>query len=98
MTGMTMEQFRAVFTPQALRQVKIRLALEKVAELEGMDITEEDLNAEFDKLAENNKMDIEKVKELLAAEDLKADMLCQKANDFILANAVAVAKKEAAAE
>ena len=98
MTGMTMEQFLAVFTPQALRQVKIRLALEKVAELEGMDITEEDLNAEFDKLAENNKMDIEKVKELLAAEDLKGDMLCQKANDFILANAVAVAKKEAAAE
>ena len=98
MTGMTMEQFRAVFTPQALRQVKIRLALEKVSELEGMDITEEDLNAEFDKLAENNKMDIEKVKELLAAEDLKGDMLCQKANDFILANAVAVAKKEAAAE
>ena len=98
MTGMTMEQFRSVFAPQALRQVKIRLALEKIAELEGMDITEEDLNAEFDKLAENNKMDIEKVKELLAAEDLKGDMLCQKANDFILANAVAVAKKEAAAE
>ena len=97
MTGMTMEQFRSVFTPQALRQVKIRLALEKVAEMEGMDVTEEDLNAEFDKLAENNKMDIEKVKELLAADDLKADMLCQKANDFILANAVAT-KKEAAAE
>ena len=97
MTGMDMNQFRSVFTPQALRQVKIRLALEKIAELEGMDITEEDLNAEFDKLAENNKMDIEKVKELLAADDLKADMLCQKANDFILANAVAT-KKEAAAE
>ena len=97
MTGMTMEQFRSVFTPQALRQVKIRLALEKVAELEGMEVTEEDLNAEFEKLAENNKLDIEKVKELLAAEDLKGDMLCQKANDFILANAVAT-KKEAAAE
>ena len=97
MTGMTMEQFRSVFAPQALRQVKIRLALEKVAEMEGMDVTEEDLNAEFDKLAENNKMDIEKVKELLAADDLKADMLCQKANDFIIANAVAT-KKEAAAE
>ncbi len=98
MTGMDMNSFRQVFAPQALRQVKIRLALEKVAELEGMDITEEDLNAEFDKLADNNKMDINKVKELLAADDLKADMLCQKANDFILANAVAVAKKEEAAE
>ena len=98
MTGIDMNQFRSVFTPQALRQVKIRLALEKIAELEGMDITEEDLNAEFDKLAENNKMDIEKVKELLAADDLKADMLCQKANDFVIANAVAVAKAEKAAD
>ncbi len=98
MTGMDMNSFRQVFKPQAERQVKIRLALEKVAQLEGMDITEEDLNAEFDKLADNNKMDINKVKELLAADDLKADMLCQKANDLIIGAAVAVAKKEEAAE
>ena len=98
MTGMTKEQFRQVFKPQALRQVKIRLALEKIAELEGLEVTDEDLNAEFAKLAENNKMDVEKVKELLSAEDLKGDMLCQKANDFVIANAVAVAKKEEAAE
>lgn len=98
MTGMTLELFRSVFTPQALRQVKIRLALEKIAQLEGLDVTEEDLNAEFDKLAENNKMDLAKVKELLSADDLKEDMLCQKANDFVLANAVAVAKKEEAKE
>ena len=95
MTGMDQNMFRQVFTPQALRQVKIRLALEKVAELEGMDVTEEDLNAEFDKLAENNKMDIAKVKELLAAEDLKMDMLCQKAHDFILENTKAVPMKKA---
>ncbi|MDD7312151.1 MAG: trigger factor [Clostridiaceae bacterium] len=98
MTGMTKEQFRQVFKPQALRQVRIRLALEKIAELEGLEVTDEDLNAEFAKLAENNKMDVEKVKELLSAEDLKGDMLCQKANDFVIANAVAVAKKEEAAE
>ena len=98
MTGMDMDGFRKVFAPQALRQVKIRLALEKIAELEGMDITEEDLNAEFDKLAENNKMDLAKVKELLAADDLKTDMLCQKANDFVLANAKIVAKEEKAAD
>ena len=98
MTGMTKEQFRQVFKPQALRQVKIRLALEKIAELEGLEVTDEDLNAEFAKLAEKNKMDVEKVKELLSAEDLKGDMLCQKANDFVIANAVAVAKKEEAAE
>ncbi len=98
MTGMTKEQFRQVFKPQALRQVRIRLALEKIAELEGLEVTDEDLNAEFAKLAENNKMDVEKVKELLSAEDLKGDMLCQKANDFVIANAVAVAKKKEAAE
>ena len=98
MTGMDMDGFRKVFAPQALRQVKIRLALEKIAELEGMEISEEDLNAEFDKLAENNKMDLAKVKELLAADDLKTDMLCQKANDFVLANAKVVAKAEKAAD
>ena len=95
MTGMDQNMFRQVFTPQALRQVKIRLALEKVAELEGLDVTEEDLNAEFDKLAENNKMDINKVKELLAAEDLKMDMVCQKAHDLILENTKAVPMKKA---
>ena len=98
MTGMTKEQFRQVFKPQALRQVRIRLALEKIAELEGLEVTDWELDAEFAKLAENNKMDVEKVKELLSAEDLKGDMLCQKANDFVIANAVAVAKKEEAAE
>ena len=95
MNGMDQNMFRQIFTPQALRQVKVRLALEKIAELEGMDITEEDLNAEFDKLDENNKMDIAKVKELLAAEDLKADMLCQKAHDFVVAEAKAVPMKKA---
>ena len=97
-TGMTLDGLRDQFRPQAERQVKARLALEKIAELEGMDITEEDLNAEFDKLAENNKMDLAKVKELLAADDLKTDMLCQKANDFVLANAKIVAKEEKAAD
>ena len=64
-TGMNLDMMRQQMRPQAEKQVKTRLALEKIAELEGMDITEEDLNAEFDKLADNNKMDIAKVKELL---------------------------------
>ena len=64
MTGMTMEQFRSVFAPQALRQVKIRLALEKIAELEGMDITEEDLNAEFDKLVLEAQSEMDEAKRL----------------------------------
>lgn len=97
MQGMDKPAFRNIFKPQAERQVKIRLALEKIAEMEKLEVSEEDLEAEFAKLAEQNKMDVEKVKELLPAEDLMGDLVCQKANDFVIANAVAKAK-EAKAE
>lgn len=102
MQGMDHNAFRNIFRTQAERQVKIRLALEAVAKLESLEVTEEELEAEFTKLADQNKMDLAKVKELLPAEDLKTDLLCQKANDFIIDNAVAkpveVKEEEKAAE
>lgn len=102
MQGMDHNAFRNIFRAQAERQVKIRLALEAVAKLESLEVTEEELEAEFTKLADQNKMDLAKVKELLPAEDLKTDLLCQKANDFIIDNAVAkpveVKEEEKAAE
>lgn len=102
MQGMDHNAFRNIFRTQAERQVKIRLALEAVAKLESLEVTEEELEAEFTKLADQNKMDLAKVKELLPTEDLKTDLLCQKANDFIIDNAVAkpveVKEEEKAAE
>lgn len=98
MQGMDHNAFRNIFRSQAERQVKIRLALEAIAKLENLDVTEEELEAEFTKLAEQNKMDVAKVKELLPAEDLKTDLLCQKANDFVVNNAVVKPVEAAEAE
>ncbi|MBQ2865476.1 MAG: trigger factor [Clostridia bacterium] len=95
MSGMTMESFRQVFSVQAERNVKVRLALEAVAKAEGIEITDEAVEAEFAALAENNKMDIARVKEFIAAEDMKGDMLVQKALEIVKSTAKA-AKKPAA--
>ncbi len=86
--GGNIDQFKDTFKPQAEAQVKIRLALEKVAELEAIKISEEDLNAEFEKMAKDYNIEIDKVKASVPAEDLKKDLAVQKAMDFIKANAV----------
>ena len=95
MSGMTMESFRQVFGVQAERNVKVRLALEAVAKAEGIEITDEAVEAEFEALAANNNMDVARVKEFIAAEDMKGDMLVQKALEVVKSTAKA-AKKPAA--
>ena len=86
--GGNIDQFKDTFKPQAEAQVKIRLALEKVAELEKIEISEEDLNAEFEKMAKDYNIEIDKVKASVPAEDLKKDLAVQKAMDVIKAAAV----------
>ncbi|HKM32307.1 MAG TPA: trigger factor [Oscillospiraceae bacterium] len=86
-TGMDMNAFRMVYEEQATKQVKLRLALEKIAELEAIEATEDDLNAEYDRLAEQYKMEASKIKELIPAEDLKTDLCVGKAMDFVKENA-----------
>ncbi|HJA36205.1 MAG TPA: trigger factor [Firmicutes bacterium] len=93
MNDMSMESFRKLFREQADKQVKVRLALEKIAELENMEITEEELEEEFKSLAEQNNLDVERVKQLLPAESLKGDLLSQKAVDLIKSTAKKTAKK-----
>lgn len=88
-TGATMEQFRENFRAPAESQVKMRLALEKIVELENIDVPDEDVEAEFAKLAELHKMDIEKVKQLIPAENLKNDLKVDKAFNFVKENVVA---------
>ena len=86
--GGNIDQFKDTFKPQAEAQVKIRLALEKVAELEKIEISEEDLNAEFEKMAKDYNIEIDKVKASVPADDLKKDLAVQKAMDVIKAAAV----------
>ena len=92
-TGQTTDDLRVQYKPQAEHQVKVRLGLEKIAELENMEITEEELEEEFKSLAEQNNLDVERVKQLLPAESLKGDLLTQKAVDLIKSTAKKTAKK-----
>lgn len=82
-TGMDMDAFRAGFREQAEKQVKCRLALEKVAALENIEPTAEDLDAEYKKYAEQYSMDIEKVKSLVPESELKKDLAVSKAMDLL---------------
>ena len=92
-TGMTIESLKEQVMPQAERQVKTRLALEKVAELEGVSVTDEDIEAEFTSVSEETGVAIDKVKEQVSVEDVKYHLTLKKALEAIRANAVITEKK-----
>lgn len=87
-TGQNMDAMREGFMPQAERQVKLRLALEKIAELEQLKASDDEVEEEYKKLAENYHMEPERVKALVAAEDLAKDVAVEKAITFVRDNAV----------
>lgn len=97
-TGMNEAALRASFKPQAERQVKLRLALEKIVELDGIVPTEEEIEAEYSKLAEAYKMEVEQVKNIIPTEDLSKDIAVEKAMGIVRDNAVVKAEEEAPAE
>lgn len=97
-TGMTLEQMRDQMRPQAESYVKTRLALEKVAELESIEATAEEIEAEYARLAENYKMEAEQIKSMIPAESLSEDIKVKKAMELVKANAVAPAAEAKDAE
>ena len=86
-TGMNVDQMKEGFRPQAERQVKLRLALEKIATLEELKAGEEDLNQEYQKIAEQYKMEADKIKELIPAAELEKDICVEKAINLVRDNA-----------
>ncbi len=88
-SGLDKDSFRKTFEAQAQRQVKIRLALEKIVEVEGIEPTEEEIEKEYARLAEAYKMDVEKLKPMIPAADVKKDVAVNKAIDLIRDSAVA---------
>ena len=100
MTGSEMGAFRAMFQSQAERQVKTRLALQKVVELEGITVSDTELEEEYAKMAEQYKMEVEKVKAIVSKEALEGDLKISNALEFIKKNAKVkkAAKKKAAEE
>jgi trigger factor len=86
-TGLTLETLREQFKPMAERQVKTRLALEKIVELEAIDATDDEVNAEFENLAKAYNMSADEVKKFVENEAVKADLCVKKAVDLVKANA-----------
>ena len=86
-TGLTLDAIRAQLRPQAEKQVKIRLALEKIAVLENLDATEDEINEEYAKIGAAYNVETEEVKKMIAAEDIKADLLTSKAMALVKENA-----------
>jgi len=104
MSGYSMEQYaqmmggdvstmRNAFRPQAEKQAKISVTLEKIVEAEGLTVTDEEMEAEFASLAEQYQLEIEKIKEMVPANEVTASLTTRKAVKVIVDSAVAVAPK-----
>lgn len=94
-TGMDKDGFRAMFRNQAENQVKGRLALQKVAELENIEISDEDMEKELAELAKQYKMDIKRVKEVMPEEDMREDMKIDRAVEIVKKSAKVIKKTNA---
>ncbi len=87
-TGMTLDQLREQFRPQAEKQVKLRLALEKIAKLEKIKPTKADINEEIKRIADEYKMEEAKVRELVTEDSIADDMKVKKAMDLVKEKAI----------
>lgn len=87
-TGMDQNSVLEMYKPEAERRVKMRLALEKIAKLENIVPTEEEIGAEYDKMAELYKMEADKIRDIIPAESISEDLSVQKAMELVKDNAV----------
>ena len=105
MQGLTLDQyfkmmgadeatFRAYIRPNAENEVKSELLLEKVAEVENIAVTPEEIEEEYQNAAKTYNVDVETVKKSVAAEMIERDLKMKKAVDLIAASGVAVEKAE----
>lgn len=85
--GMTVDAYREGAKENAEKSVKIRLALEKVAELENLEATEEDLNELYNKYSQQYNMGVEEIKNIIPANTIKKDIAVDKAVKFVRENA-----------
>ena len=88
--GMDKDTFKENMRPNAVKQVKLQLAVEKIAELEKIEATDEDAEAKFTEMAEMYQMEAEKIKSFVSADDVKKDIVGEKTVKFLVDNAKAV--------
>lgn len=97
-TGLDLDSLRKQLRPQAERQVKTRLALEKIAELENITVSDEEIEKEYEDMAKAYSMEVEKIKEIVDAKGVGADLKVKKAIDLVKGAAEVSAKAEAPAK
>lgn len=86
-TGMNPESVKEMYLPEAQKRVKMRLALEKIVKLENITATDEEIDAEYTRLAEAYQMEADKVKEVLPLDAISQDLAVEKAMKFVKDNA-----------
>ena len=90
-TGITPQKFLETLEPQALKRIQSRLVLEEIVKAENITISDEELEDEMKRMAENYNMELDKVKEMLGEDEKKlltTDLQVQKAIDFVAGQAV----------
>ncbi|MBE6740150.1 MAG: trigger factor [Ruminococcaceae bacterium] len=87
-TGATIEDISKTYRPQAEKQVKMRLALEKIVKLENITVADEDVDKKYEEMAEMYSIPAEQVKAAVPAEELKKDIAVEKALDLVKTSAV----------
>lgn len=95
-TGMEQDKLRESYKENAENQVKLQLALEAIAAAEKIEATDDEINAEYEKLANTYNMDVDAVKKAIPADSLAGDVKSRKTIDFIKENAVITEAKSAA--
>ena len=93
MMGGDMSTMRNAFRPAAEKQAKINVTLTKIIETENITVSDEELAAEYEDLAKQYTMEVEKIKEMVPAEEIKASIENRKAVKLIVDSAVAVTPK-----
>lgn len=88
--GMDRDKFKESMRDNAVKQVKLQLAVEKIAELEKIKATDEEAEAQLKEMADMYQLDVEQVKKWVNIEDVKKDVVGKKTVDFLVANAKAI--------
>ena len=94
LTGTNPKSLREQFKEQAERQVKIRLALEKIGQLENITASDEEIEGEYKNLSELYKTDIDKVKAIISREGQTKDIIARKAMNLVRDEAVVEVNKD----
>lgn len=88
--GMDRDKFKESMRDNAVKQVKLQLAVEKIAELEKIEASDEDAEAQLKEMADMYQLELEQVKKWVNIEDVKKDVVGKKTVDFLVANAKAI--------